>query len=760
MKNKRITFRKKRHISGGEKKKYENGDEYDGDIIDGKRDGNGKMTYKHGDVYDGKWENDKRHGKGVFRYAFGVYEGDWMDDKMHGKGVILNRMGGKYEGDWMDGKRHGKGLYKYPDGGKYEGDWMDNRMHGKGKMTYENGDEYVGDIIDGYRDGKGTMTYENGNVYEGDWMDNRMHGKGKMTYENGNVYEGDFKKGKMTGKGKMTYANKNVYEGDFMYDKMNGNGKMTYENGNVYEGDWMDNRMHGKGKMTYANKNVYEGDFKYGAMNGNGKMTYANRNVYEGDWMYDQRHGKGVFRYAYGVYGDAAYGIVYEGDWMNDKMHGKGKMTYVKYYVYEGDFKDDKMNGYGKMTYPDGRVVEGYFKDNKRNGRVLFRSPNGSMYEGDYKDDKTDNSSVASDESTRYIITKKVTRLPSDIITEQGDQGTCYAHAASHMLSRLFKVFYFEEGDGIIEKCDRYYNTISCENIFNCIISMIVNKDKSYCYDDQEILSALLFSFIYYIIKDQFGCDGGQTILSIEYCLYQFKKIDTFIIDFVKMNNDATKGDPEVMDSLHLIHDHIERFSKIINKIGNDISQNIFEPVVYCCKNRHGVPTPLKIHKNTKLYRLLHSSNKHIETWTNYELFMYMLEYVLQQKLYAILTYKTGEREGVTRRHAVTIVEYYDDTFYIKNSSGIFSRDLPNQKLIEYDSSKRMYMITKLNLSTLLTADFDFNNIAFVFPDHLIVPDHLIEESNAGGKKIKKSNRKKKIRHLKSKTKRKYKNFK
>lgn len=59
MKNKRKTLRRKQ--IGGERKIYENG-EYEGDIIDGKREGKGKMTYTYG-VYEGEWVNDVRSGK-------------------------------------------------------------------------------------------------------------------------------------------------------------------------------------------------------------------------------------------------------------------------------------------------------------------------------------------------------------------------------------------------------------------------------------------------------------------------------------------------------------------------------------------------------------------------------------------------------------------------------------------------------------------------------------------------------------------------
>ena len=74
------------------------------------------------------------------------------------------------------------------------------------------------------------------------------------------------------------------------------------------------------------------------------------------------------------------------------------------------------------------------------------------------------------------------------------------------------------------------------------------------------------------------------------------------------------------------------------------------------------------------------------------------------------------------------------------------------------EHENNLVKITKVNLLQLLSEDIQ-SKLLFVFPDQLI-PDQLIPDTRiGGGKKIKKSNRKK-TRHLKSKTKRKYKNFK
>jgi hypothetical protein len=46
--------------------------------------------YANGDKYDGEWKDSKREGKGVQYFAVGTkYDGEWENDKMSGKGNEL-----------------------------------------------------------------------------------------------------------------------------------------------------------------------------------------------------------------------------------------------------------------------------------------------------------------------------------------------------------------------------------------------------------------------------------------------------------------------------------------------------------------------------------------------------------------------------------------------------------------------------------------------------------------------------------------------
>ncbi|MCD8215482.1 MAG: protein kinase [Clostridiales bacterium] len=193
---------------------YNNGDVYEGETENGKRNGYGTMTYADGSVYTGQWENDLKNGKGTLVYASGdVYEGEWENNSISGYGTMTYADGDVYEGSWVNNYRSGSGTMTYAGGSVYDGSWLLNGYNGYGIMTYENGEVYLGNWKDSQRSGQGTMTYKNGDIYEGEWDDNLKDGTGKYTFSTGIVYEGEFKEDSITGKGTMTYADGTVETG-------------------------------------------------------------------------------------------------------------------------------------------------------------------------------------------------------------------------------------------------------------------------------------------------------------------------------------------------------------------------------------------------------------------------------------------------------------------------------------------------------------------------------------------------------------------
>ena len=65
-------------------------------------EGKGIFYCSNGEKYEGDWKNNKRDGKGEYFLKDGIkiYEGDWKNDKFNGRGIFYYNNGDKYEGDW------------------------------------------------------------------------------------------------------------------------------------------------------------------------------------------------------------------------------------------------------------------------------------------------------------------------------------------------------------------------------------------------------------------------------------------------------------------------------------------------------------------------------------------------------------------------------------------------------------------------------------------------------------------------------------
>jgi len=169
--------------------------EYEGDCVNGKRNGFGKLIYKDGSIYEGNWLNEKKNGHGKMIYDNGdIYEGQF-ENNLEKFGIM---------------KFYDKNIYNF-----YEGEFLNGNIDGVGKMTYSNGDVYEGQWENRLKQGNGIMIYSNGDSYEGEWYNDIKSKKGKMIYSNGDVYEGEWYIGLKQGKGKMIYSNGDIYEGEW-----------------------------------------------------------------------------------------------------------------------------------------------------------------------------------------------------------------------------------------------------------------------------------------------------------------------------------------------------------------------------------------------------------------------------------------------------------------------------------------------------------------------------------------------------------------
>ncbi|CAI2378234.1 unnamed protein product [Moneuplotes crassus] len=88
-----------------------NGDIYEGEFDDNRKNGEGKMYYKNGDYYSGSWLEDKREGNGTMFYKATkeVYEGEWNRDIRSGIGKLIMPNGKTIECEWRNDKAQGEG---------------------------------------------------------------------------------------------------------------------------------------------------------------------------------------------------------------------------------------------------------------------------------------------------------------------------------------------------------------------------------------------------------------------------------------------------------------------------------------------------------------------------------------------------------------------------------------------------------------------------------------------------------------------------
>eukprot|EP00128_Syssomonas_multiformis_P008024 Colp12_sorted_trinity150504_noHs@16594 len=167
---------------------------YEGDRNEaGERHGFGKAVLPNGDMYEGEYINGLREGKGTYKFKNGArYIGEYKEGKKHGNGVLVYPDGSKYEGTWIADQRTGYGTYYYVNGDTYEGEWEGGLKHGQGTYTYsETGSKYVGTWVEGKREGPGEWIHAN-HRFIGNFSNDQPLGPGKYLYDQGFEQDGTY----------------------------------------------------------------------------------------------------------------------------------------------------------------------------------------------------------------------------------------------------------------------------------------------------------------------------------------------------------------------------------------------------------------------------------------------------------------------------------------------------------------------------------------------------------------------------------------
>jgi len=73
--------------------------EYEGIMINRKREKLGTMRFINNDIYKGKWRNDKKHGRGIYfeREKNILFEGRWENGEKNGIFIVKNGLEDKKE---------------------------------------------------------------------------------------------------------------------------------------------------------------------------------------------------------------------------------------------------------------------------------------------------------------------------------------------------------------------------------------------------------------------------------------------------------------------------------------------------------------------------------------------------------------------------------------------------------------------------------------------------------------------------------------
>ncbi len=161
---------------------------YEGEYLDGKRDGFGSYYYKDGSLcYAGFWKDDKRDGLGVsFRESDHALHISKWENGQPGSFVSLFEKDGslRYGGRIENGKKEGAGVsFSQSDGTIFVGKWENGLPAGLGSSFDRDGNLlYYGGWKDGKRNGHGTEFDGSGSIiYDGEWKDGK--------YYNGILYQ-------------------------------------------------------------------------------------------------------------------------------------------------------------------------------------------------------------------------------------------------------------------------------------------------------------------------------------------------------------------------------------------------------------------------------------------------------------------------------------------------------------------------------------------------------------------------------------------
>lgn len=190
------------------------------------------------------------------------YEGDHVNGKPHGAGTYIFADGNRYIGNFFEGRQTGKGTFIWSNGNHYEGDFVDSRQTGKGTFTWPNGNKYRGDFVNGTLTGTGILTFShNGDKYEIEVIDGKLTRKVTITYTNGTKYVGEFVHRIQPVNRANSFYTRQQYKGEVVSMRLTGYGIFIWADGRQYAGEFVDGAISGEGTYTWLNRDSFESSY-------------------------------------------------------------------------------------------------------------------------------------------------------------------------------------------------------------------------------------------------------------------------------------------------------------------------------------------------------------------------------------------------------------------------------------------------------------------------------------------------------------------
>ena len=104
---------------------------------DGLSHGKGKLMLAGEGQYEGEFVQGKKDGRGIWMGPDDmVYDGQYRQDKRHGHGTLTIQDGSMYQGEWKEGKFDGQGVWTWRDGRRFEGLFSQDQPV-EGILTFE-----------------------------------------------------------------------------------------------------------------------------------------------------------------------------------------------------------------------------------------------------------------------------------------------------------------------------------------------------------------------------------------------------------------------------------------------------------------------------------------------------------------------------------------------------------------------------------------------------------------------------------------------